>query len=122
LRALCYNSRHDYATKRIIPNANERESRRGLFRATPWHQDNGVVTKDADDTNMLTVWFSVTDAPVEAGCLQVIPGGHREQLLCHCPDENGELTIPNRLLPAPKPPPLPPQHWNRWRADAEACA
>jgi len=208
LRALCYNLRHDYATKRSIPNANERDARRGLFRATPWHQDNGVVTAAADDTNMLTVWFSITDAPVEAGCLQVIPGSHRTGLLCHCPDANGELTIPRRLLPAQKPralpvragdvlflhrrlchaalpnvsdnlrwsfdlrylpagaasgrelfptfvarsraqpdsvldspkewaqlwldaraelagmapPPLPPQHWNRWRAEAEACA
>jgi len=111
-----------YATTRAMitqqsaasPNANERESRRGLFRATPWHQDNGVVTAAADETNMLTVWFSITDAPVEACCLQIIPGSHRAGLLCHCPDANGELTIPQRLLP--------PQHWNRWRAEAEACA
>lgn len=93
--------------ERIIPNASERDARRGLFRATPWHQDNGVVTADADDTPMLTVWFSIADAPVEAGCLQVFPGSHRGGLLCHCPDENGELSIPDALLPAQEPLRLP---------------
>lgn len=93
--------------ERIIPNADERDARRGLFRATPWHQDNGVVTVAADATPMITVWFSIADTPVEAGCLQVIPGSHRADLLCHCPDENGELSIPGRLLPAQKPLPLP---------------
>lgn len=96
--------------ERSIPNAAnaaERDTRRGLFRATPWHQDNGVVTVDADDTPMLTAWFSVADTPLEAGCLQVIPGSHRDGLLRHCPDENGELSIPDALLPAQKPRPLP---------------
>ena len=27
--------------------------------ATHWHQDHGVVTKEADETQMLTVWFSL---------------------------------------------------------------
>lgn len=93
--------------ERIIPNADESSARRGLFRATPWHQDNGVITEDADDTPMITVWFSIADAPVESGCLQVIPGSHREDLLCHCPDKNGELSIPDRLLPQQQPVPLP---------------
>jgi len=93
--------------ERIIPHADERDARRGLFRATPWHQDNGVVTEDADDTPMITVWFSITDAPVESGCLQVIPGSHRAPLLRHCPDANGELSIPRRVLPAQEPRPLP---------------
>ena len=34
---------------------------------SPWHQDNGVVTKEADDTDMLTVWFSLKEATVEQG-------------------------------------------------------
>ena len=28
-----------------------------IIGATVWHQDHGVVTEEADDTNMLTVWF-----------------------------------------------------------------
>ena len=36
--------------------------------ATPWHQDNGVVTTEADETDMLTVWFGLWDATIENGC------------------------------------------------------
>ena len=52
--------------------------------ATPWHQDNGVVTEEADETDMLTVWFGLWEATVENGCLEVIPKSHREGLLQHC--------------------------------------
>jgi len=53
--------------------------------ATPWHQDNGVVLPEADDTEMITVWFPLWDAPVESGCLQIVPGSHRDGLQVHCP-------------------------------------
>ena len=33
---------------------------------------------------MLTVWFGLWDATIENGCLEVIPGSHREGLLHHC--------------------------------------
>ena len=52
--------------------------------ATPWHQDTGVVTPEADETDMLTVWFGLWDATIENGCLEVIPKSHREGLLQHC--------------------------------------
>ena len=52
--------------------------------ATQWHQDHGVVTEEADKTNMVTAWFSLTDAPVECGPLEVVPYSHREGLLTHC--------------------------------------
>ena len=129
--------------------------RAGLFRTTPWHQDNGVITADGDASDMITVWFSLTDVPPEAGCLQVIPGSHRvgndgygdaaggdgdgnpyrdlgdgngntgdgygnpdgsavdgdgnngNTLRPHCPDHNGELSIPRRELPRAEPLPLP---------------
>lgn len=63
---------------------------------TPWHQDNGVVLPDADETDMLTVWFPLTDASEEQGCLCVIPGSHREGLMHHCPAEWG-LEIPEKI-------------------------
>ena len=40
---------------------------------TPVHQDNGVVLPEADQTEMLTVWFPLWDATVENGCLVVWP-------------------------------------------------
>ena len=66
--------------------------------ATPWHQDNGVVLPEADETEMLTVWFPLLDAPVEAGPLQVIPYSHRDGLRTHCPGGVGGLAIPDQLL------------------------
>ena len=66
--------------------------------ATPWHQDNGVVLPEADETMMLTVWFPLLDAPVESGCLQVIPSSHDAGLRTHCPGQIGGLSIPDQLL------------------------
>jgi hypothetical protein len=64
---------------------------------TPWHQDNGVVLPEADETDMLTVWFPLLDATVENGCLEVVPYSHREGLLSHCPSGLG-LHIPDQLF------------------------
>ncbi len=61
--------------------------------ASPWHQDNGVVTEDADETEIITVWFPLTDATVENGCLAVVPRHDDEGLFTHCPSGLG-LHIP----------------------------
>jgi phytanoyl-CoA hydroxylase len=53
--------------------------------ATPWHQDNGVLLDDADESDIITVWFPLTDATVENGCLAVVPGSNQSGLLPHCP-------------------------------------
>lgn len=73
---------------------------------TPVHQDNGVVTPDADETQMLTVWFPLTRATVKHGCLVVWPGSHRKGLLDHCPTDIG-LGIPGKLLGGSKAIPMP---------------
>lgn len=65
--------------------------------ATNWHQDNGVVLPVADESEILTAWFSLADAGVEHGCLQVIPRSHRLGLLTHCPAGPGGLSIPERV-------------------------
>lgn len=68
----------------LVPNAN-------------WHQDNGVVTPEADETQMLTVWFPLSDATIDNGCLELVPGSHRDGLLTHCP-RDGILQIPTALF------------------------
>jgi ectoine hydroxylase-related dioxygenase (phytanoyl-CoA dioxygenase family) len=73
---------------------------------TPWHQDNGVVLPEADDTRMLTVWFPLTDASVEQGCLVVVPQSHRRGLLHHCPGKWG-LEVPEPLFHLSDGVPLP---------------
>ena len=68
-----------------------------IYGATPWHQDAGVVNAEADGTDMLTVWFPLMDTDAENGCLQVLPGSHRGEVLTHCSGVQG-LAIPGALL------------------------
>jgi len=65
---------------------------------TPVHQDNGVVLPEADDSNILTVWFSFNDTMMKNGCLCVWPGSHRRGLLDHCPTHGGVLRVPGKML------------------------
>ena len=74
---------------------------------TNWHQDNGVVQPEADQTQMLTVWFPLLDAPIESGCLKLIPGSHKEGLLTHCPSKAGGPGIPDQLLREERMVPMP---------------
>src|SRR5262249_45508689 len=72
---------------------------------TPWHQDMGVLTGDADNTDVLTVWSPLSEARVDNGCLVVIPRSHMSGLLTHC--ENLGIAIPEELLPGePRPVPM----------------
>lgn len=68
------------------------------LNATSWHQDNGVITEDADDSDILTVWIPLTRATVRHGCLQVIPTRHRGDILVHCPGGPSGLEIPSSVL------------------------
>jgi len=71
-----------------------------MFGRTGWHQDSGVVNPEADETNLLTVWFPLMDASTANGCLAVVPGSHRGELLTHCPgykDRQG-TQIPDHLF------------------------
>jgi non-haem Fe2+, alpha-ketoglutarate-dependent halogenase len=46
-----------------------------------WHQDNtywGLSSR-----NVITAWFAVSDASVEAGCMKVMPGTHQGETLRH---------------------------------------
>ena len=81
--------------------ARDESTGRPKLGATNWHQDNGVVLPVADDSDILTVWFSLADACEEHGCLQVIPRSHRSGLLVHCrerrdPDQLRSPVQPDR--------------------------
>ena len=46
-----------------------------------WHQDNtywGLSSR-----NVVTAWFAIADASVEAGCMKVMPGTHTGETLPH---------------------------------------
>ena len=53
----------------------------------PWHQDSFYFHFDpAGGRPIAGVWLAVTDATLENGCLQVLPGSHREPVHEHIPD------------------------------------
>jgi len=61
--------------------------------------------EQADQTRMLTVWAAISDATVANGCLQVIPGSHRGDMLEHCPVP--QLAIPDTLFDIDRATPVP---------------
>jgi phytanoyl-CoA hydroxylase len=50
-------------------------------RRFPWHQDNGYTF--VEPQAYLTCWIALTDATVDNGCPQVVPGLHRLGTLRH---------------------------------------
>ena len=76
------------------------ENGQPIIGATAYHQDAGVVNEKAQETQMLTVWFPIFDAPVESGPLKIVPGSHKGKLLKHCTNyKNLGLTqIPEHLF------------------------
>lgn len=68
---------------------------------TGWHQDAGVCWPEADPYFILTVWVPIVDATLENGCLQVMPGSHKDGLLMTT------TSVPEEECPAIEPLPLP---------------
>src|SRR5271166_4873286 len=76
-----------------------------LISKTFWHQDQAVISEEADDSDVLSVWFPVMDVNEEEGCLLVVPGSHHERLQHHCRTAtlNGipESLVGNNRVPLP---------------------
>lgn len=73
-----------------------------------WHQDLGGYSEDANDSDILSVWFPILEATEENGCLVVVHGSHKTNKLLphHCSSTlNG---IPTHLVGEPRVP-LPMQ-------------
>jgi len=92
---------------RIKPPATDlqRDEIRAHITRTDWHQDRGVTHEEADETTMITVWCAISDATVENGCLQVIPGAHRDGMKPHCPKL--QTAIADGFIDVSKAQPLP---------------
>jgi ectoine hydroxylase-related dioxygenase (phytanoyl-CoA dioxygenase family) len=55
-----------------------------------WHQDNGYWALEPQSA--VSMWLAFDDADETNGCMQVVPGSHKEGLLEHkAPEERGEL-------------------------------
>lgn len=90
-------------TRVKLPEAKmPEEVRTGLTGRIDWHQDSGVITADSDTSQILTVWFPLTDATLENGCLAVVPGSHRKGLALHCRSRDpltfNQVAIPEKLM------------------------
>ena len=85
------------------------ETGRIQLGATPWHQDNGVVLPEADETQILTVWFPLWDASEKHGCLTVVPRTHQDGLYTHCPGGKTGfgLHVPDALFDREAAQPMP---------------
>ncbi|MEL6450371.1 MAG: phytanoyl-CoA dioxygenase family protein [Pseudomonadota bacterium] len=81
-----------------------RDEVRAHITATDWHQDRAVGHAEADATDMVTAWVAITDATVDNGCLQVVPGID-DGLLPHCPQV--QTAIAPRHLDTARAVPLP---------------
>eukprot|EP01113_Clastostelium_recurvatum_P025994 TRINITY_DN3120_c0_g1_i2.p1 TRINITY_DN3120_c0_g1~~TRINITY_DN3120_c0_g1_i2.p1 ORF type:complete len:357 (+),score=65.50 TRINITY_DN3120_c0_g1_i2:25-1071(+) len=59
---------------------------RHMLSAVPWHQDSGYFEPSCDKDLILTVWLPLVDATQENGCMWVIPGLHKGEVMQHEPD------------------------------------
>ncbi len=67
-------------------------------RATPWHQDGEYWPIRPIAT--CTVWIAVDDATVENGCLRIVRGSHKGQVLRqHRTNPSPDLTLNQELPP-----------------------
>ena len=56
-----------------------------------WHQD--ATYFGLEPAVQVTAWVALTDAPLESGCMEVVPGSHRLGQLHH-----GQIDSPDNLL------------------------
>ena len=74
--------------------------------STPWHQDIGLWVRNralqdrkAFVREALSIWVALTPSTVENGCLQVVPGSHRSEVIEHVKyDDSVHVELPRELL------------------------
>jgi hypothetical protein len=62
-----------------------------LFHLTVWPKDAGSGAYFAlEPACHVTAWVALTDAPIEAGCMEVVPGSHKFGQMAHAEVQNTE--------------------------------
>jgi ectoine hydroxylase-related dioxygenase (phytanoyl-CoA dioxygenase family) len=51
----------------------------------PWHQDTGYYGEHTAIDTILTVWMPLVPVDADNGCMQVLPGSHRQGAIPHRP-------------------------------------
>src|SRR3954470_7641132 len=84
-RAFIGNALHERIARALIPGPVAlyravlfTKSARG-GTALPWHQDGGAFW-GVSPAPFLQIWTALDDCPIEAGCLEVLPGSHLDGL------------------------------------------
>ena len=98
---------HQAAGEQAAPDSQ----RQAGDRRHPVASGPRVVTPEADETNMLTVWFSLYDTPVEAGPLKIVPRSHQGGLRITA--TNRAVRFPRNCSTSTPRPPSPP-HAATW--------
>jgi phytanoyl-CoA hydroxylase len=87
-RAFIGNSLHERIARALIPGPV------ALYRAVlftksasggtalPWHQDGGAFW-GVSPAPFLQIWTALDDCTIDAGCVEVLPGSHRDGLATH---------------------------------------
>lgn len=68
-----------------------KEARSDTF--VSWHQDKRYVGLDTDD--FVTAWLALSPATIDSGCMRVLPGSHKHNILPHS-DEFKENNLLSR--------------------------
>lgn len=71
------------------------------FHNAPWHQDAGVMMKEAEGSDVVTCWLPVGRATQKMGCMEVIPGLVETGYLRHL--RAGGTTIDPEVIPNVEP-------------------
>jgi phytanoyl-CoA hydroxylase len=78
-----------------------------LGREKPWHQDHAYFNYPLG-TPIAGVWIALDEATVENGCMQLLPGRHREGPIIHFARRDWQIcdnvTLGLRSVAAPLPP------------------
>lgn len=70
------------------------------YGEVPWHQDSAYFEPFCDDHLIVTVWIPLVDANEDNGCMYVIPGSHKNEVVEHQTHETGKyLEIKDEHLP-----------------------
>jgi ectoine hydroxylase-related dioxygenase (phytanoyl-CoA dioxygenase family) len=59
---------------------------------TPWHQDEAYWNPEME-FNSLSIWIPLQEATLQNGCMQFVPGSHRQEVLPHHPIGNDPAVI-----------------------------
>lgn len=70
------------------------------YGEVPWHQDSGYFEPYCDDSLVMTMWIPLVNTSSKNGCLYVIPGTHKGNVVEHEMHKTGKyLSVKEDLVP-----------------------